>query len=207
MKKGIILLCFGLFVFSFPWTLRAHFDQERQGADQGIAIDRNERTISYPGVVRQDEGHVQFLLYAQGYSWLEEESAVTSEISLKSLQHALARIDWVLFDQIWFGETEGENIQIFLEWNDTRISADRLTALDKQLGARHLIFWGSPYFDHLALQESTAAECAACPLFPLEQQAVKEQFVRSSGESGYGLAENTMPPKGTEVNIIMEIKE
>lgn len=168
-----------------------------------IAMELKEGRVSFQGAVARDSGEVTFLISARGYPWVEEESAILSEVRLNDLQVALAMMNQRLFDEAWFGRSEGEGIEVFVAWDGGVHSAGALVESDERLGSSRLVFFGSPYFDHIALP-GAFGNCAACPFFPLEQRAMREQFVRKSGATGYRLS-NLMPPVGTKVIIILEI--
>lgn len=169
-----------------------------------IAMEEGEGRISFSGIVSQDAGEVTFLISARGYPWVEDESAVVSDVRLNNLQLAVAMLNWRLYDDIWFGRSEGEGVEVYISWDDEIHNARDLIDTDEHLGAARLIFFGSPYFDHIAL-EGTTGDCTICPIFPLEQQAMREQFERESGKAGYKLSDR-MPPAGTEVIIILEVE-
>ncbi len=168
-----------------------------------IAMEEGEGRISFSGVVVRDAGEVSFLISARGYPWVEEESAIVTDVRLNNLQLAVAMMNWRLYDDIWFGRTEGEGMEVYVTWDGDIHSAQELVDCDESLGAARLVFFGSPYFDHIAL-EGTAGDCTICPLFPLEERSIREQFVRESGKAGYQLS-TRMPPAGTEVLIILEV--
>ncbi len=174
--------------------------------EEVLYADEAQRRIELKGRVVRDEGEVQFLAVSKGYSWLEEESAVVIPARLKDIQRAASRIDWEIFDDIWFDRSRGERVEITMVWNRTAVPAAELIHAPDAVFAAELFFWGSPYFDHIALDESTPADCSACPVFPLEQKALRESFVRPSGASGYELISSRMPPAGAEVIIILEFR-
>ena len=168
-----------------------------------IAMEEKVGRVSFSGVVARDSGEVTFLISTQGYPWVEEESAILSDVRLNDLQVALAMMNQSLFDEVWLGKDEGAGIEVFVSWDGEVQSARTLVESDEHLDSARLIFFGSPYFDHIAL-EGGVSDCAGCPLFPLEQRAMREQFVRKSGKAGYRLSV-LMPPKGTKVLIILVI--
>jgi hypothetical protein len=49
-------------------------------------------------------------------------------------------------------------------------------------------------------------DCSKCLYLRLEQEALREEFKRGSGESGYELNQAFMPPRGTEVIVIFKMK-
>jgi len=178
--------------------------QSRQPA--GIDVSREEKTLSFTGEVRQREGWVQFLVYAQGYQWLEADCAIVSEVKLRDLQQAAASVDWEIWDAVW---TENENVDgvgVTIHHDGKAYEPNDLTKAADHLGLVDTLFVGCPYFDSIALQE-TAADCTACPIFPLEQRALQDKFERASGESGYYLKEGEMPPVGSAVKVRIRFPE
>ncbi|MBU4047668.1 hypothetical protein KKB01_04240, partial [bacterium] len=47
-----------------------------------IVIDKNKEEMYFTGRVAKTKGWVQFLIYAYGYKWLEEEAAIISDARL-----------------------------------------------------------------------------------------------------------------------------
>ena len=175
-----------------------------------IWINTQTGEIRFTGKVRKDEGWVQFLVYAHGYKWLEEESAIVSGAKLVDLQKAIAMLDYKAWDDIWFRRKtpEASKLMLLLEWKEggvlKRSEAKKLVKTEDPLWIGDLIFLGSPYFDGIALRGPPARNCARCPIFSLEQMVLKEEFRRESGQLGYELDPNLLPPKGTEVTIIIK---
>ena len=170
-----------------------------------VLVDTRKGEIRFAGRVRKDKGWVQFLLYAQGYKWLEEESAIVADARLADIQKAIALLDWKLWDDLWFRREVENEPSLLIEWSGKRVEARELAMAEDPLGIRDLIFLGSPYFDPIVLQESALVDCSQCPYLRLEQEALREEFERESGESGYELDPARMPPQGTEVTIILQI--
>ena len=177
-------------------------EEKEEARREDLHFDEQSGTITFSGIVRRDSGRVQFLIYTQGYSWLEEESAIVSEVSLKDLQLATAQLDWKLFDKLWFGTAGGSELSISVEWMGERIPSDALILNGGSVSTGALTFWGSPYFDHIVLGTGTPADCFSCPIFPLEQRTLRETF-----SEGYELDALQMPPIGTRVDIIMEYRK
>lgn len=175
-----------------------------------IRINTKTSEIRFTGKVHKNEGWVQFLLYAYGYKWLKEESAIVSDAKLVDLQKAIAMIDYKIWDDMWFRrKSEGtKKLTLLLEWEEggvlKRDEAKEFVKTEDPLWIEDLIFLGSPYFDGIALWGSPARDCWRCPIFPLEQKALREEFKRKSGQSGYELNPNLLPPERTEVTIIIK---
>jgi len=179
---------------------------EEPARDQ-ITIDESERTLSFNAHVRATQGWVQFLLYADGYKWLENECALVSNVSLAAVQHAFASLDWRTWDELWLRQKQRPDIEVWLEYDGLRIEARTLLNLNEQMCVTDLIFLGSPYFDDVALDPRSSGVCNTCPLFPVEQQYLRQQFVRASGQSGYDLDEARMPPLHTKVLVTMRLTQ
>jgi len=145
------------------------------------------------------------LLYLQGYKWLEEESAIVSQANLLDLQQAIALLDWKLWDDLWYRKKGGEQLSMSLQWEEgedlKKVQAREVINTRDALGIEDLVFLGSPYFDPMVLGSSSWTDCTICPLFPLEQKMLREEFRRESGQSGY---EVNLPPEGTRVTVIIE---
>ncbi|HIC94100.1 MAG TPA: hypothetical protein EYP09_07610 [Anaerolineae bacterium] len=170
-----------------------------------VIVDTRGGEIRFAGRVRKDEGRVQFLLYAHGYKWLEEESAIVADARLADIQKAIALLDWKLWDDLWFRRKMENEPSLLIEWKGRRVEARELTMAEDPLGIGDLIFLGSPYFDPIVLQESALVDCSQCPYLRLEQEVLREEFERESGKSGYELNPARMPPEGADVTIILQI--
>lgn len=177
-----------------------------QNFDHGLLIDEERRIVSFPGVVQVDRGWVQFLVAARGYPWIEASSAIVTEVPLKEIQQAIAGLDWVLWDQLWVEYHRTSDIALLIRSGDTSYPAAELAAAEDVDALVDLFFVGCPYFDPIALS-SAAAECSACPLFPLEQRALEAKFTRESGALGYLLRESRMPAVGSLVWIEIQLPE
>jgi hypothetical protein len=164
-----------------------------------VCADR--RSVSLDGLVLRDRGWVQFLLYAPGYEWLSDESAIELEVDLRRLQLALASLDWRIWDALWAQGEDVPGIAVHVAYGDRRWPAEELLAGELgTVGFRHLLFPGNPYFDALALRAG-GPPCELCPLFPMEQAVLRERFIRQDGRSGYELRPGALPPPGTRVRV------
>ncbi len=177
----------------------------------GVTVDKERGEIRFSGKVQKCEGWVQFLIYLQGYKWLKDESAILSEARLIDLQNGIALLDWKLWDELWYGktsnqksETRNQNLLLFLKWDEEEISAKKLILTEDRLEMSDLIFLGSPYFDPIVLEAPRGIDCASCSIFPLEEKALRKEFVRELGRSGYELNSEVLPEEGTEVTIIVK---
>ncbi len=170
-----------------------------------ILIDMNKGEITFTAKVYKQQDWVQFLLYLDGYKWLKEESALVSQARLADLQEATALLDWQLWDKLWHKtrRPEDQRLVMYIEQDKKETLATDLLLAQDPLGIEDLVFLGSPYFDPIALRNSPGVDCRLCPLFPSEEKALRESFVRDSGESGYRLDPSLFPSKGTEVAIII----
>ncbi len=174
----------------------------------GLLVDAKKGEIHLTGQVVNHQGWVQFLFYAPGYKWLKEESAIVIDADLSSLQTALALLDWKLWHRLWEKRSRDEDIKVTLNWeNGNNILATKLLKKANDIRFSDLIFVGSPYFDEAVLGGGFSGPCNRCPLFTLEEKALRKQFIRPSGKSGYFLDENLMPPKGTYLKITIKLPE
>ena len=167
-----------------------------------LFVDAEKREIHLTGRVMKREGWVQFLFYCHGYRWLEEESAIIVDADLIFLQTAIALLDWELWHGLWEKKVRDGDIKVKLNWrNGKSIPATQLLKDGDGVQFSELIFLGSPYFDEAVLGEAFSGSCSLCPLYALEEKALRKEFVRPSGKSGYFLDENLMPPNGTYLKI------
>ena len=174
----------------------------------GLLVDPEKREIHSTGRVAKREGWVQFLFYAHGYRWLKEESAIIIDADLSSLQTAIALLDWKLWQRLWEKKARDEDIKVKLNWeNGNNILATKLLKKSDDICFSDLIFIGSPYFDEAVLGGRFSGPCSRCPLFTLEERALRKEFIRPSGKSGYFLDEDLMPPKGSCLKITIKLPE
>jgi hypothetical protein len=179
----------------------------------GIRIDTEKREIYFKGRVSKDKGWVQFLVYTRGYKWLEKESAITSEVELADLQKAIALLDWRIWDDLWYRRRtpRSKKVLLFLQWREKgklkKIQGAQAVIVEEGdfLGIEDLVFLGSPYFDPVALEASSLVDCSRCPIFPLEEKALREEFIRESGRSGYRINSDLFPSRGKEVLLLIKI--
>lgn len=170
-----------------------------------ITVDARKGEIRFKGEIRKNKGWVQFLLYLQGYKWLKEESAIVSQANLLDLQQAIALLNWKLWDDLWYRKKGGSQLSMSLEWKEgERVRAEEVISTQDTLGIEDLLFLGSPYFDPIVLGSSLWTDCTICPIFPLEQKMLREEFQRKSGQSGY---EVNLPPEGTKVIIVINVEK
>lgn len=182
-----------------------------------IVIDKNKEEIYFTGRVIKIKGWVQFLIYADGYKWLEEEAAIISDARLKDLQLSLALLDWKYWDKFYYmkrGEEidfETDEMELLLRWkedNKFKNIKARETIIIKEatdyLKLPGLIFLGYPFFDPIVLNGETHTSCLGCPFFPMEEKTLRQLFKRKSGESGYEINPAVMPPLNTKINIIIK---
>jgi len=173
-----------------------------------LFVDTEKSEIHLTGQVVKTKGSVQFLFYAHGYKWLKEESAIIIDADLSSLQTAIALLDWKLWQRLWEKKGRVQDIKVKLNWeNGKSILATKLLKKANDIQFSDLIFVGSPYFDEAVLGGGFSGPCSRCPLFTLEEKALRKQFIRPSGKSGYFLDENLMPPKGTYLKITIKLPE
>lgn len=184
-----------------------------------IIIDKNKEEIFFSGKVVKTTGWIQFLIYVDGYKWLEDETAIIAEARLKDLQLSLALLDWKYWNDFYY-EKKAKDTDIktpeikwdlFIQWGESdklKIikSNEIVTTKDKKdlLKLHHFIFLGNPLFDQIALSNEPATSCQGCPFFPVEEKTLRQLFKRKSGESGYEINTEVMPPLNTKINIIIK---
>lgn len=212
-------LLFSLLIAGILMGRDGHFDEQlpyqpmisEAGVHFGdVIVNQTIREIRFLGQVQQYDGWVRFLVYLTSYRWLKEEAAIISSANLTDLQKAFALLDWQLWDELWFREITGQEIEVFLKWQD-KVEANELIVLPYHLGVGDLVFLGSPLFDPLFLARcARTLICLAlkhghlCPLFFL-QESVEEKFTRAGGVAGYLLHGKRLPPPGTIVTIIIRV--
>jgi hypothetical protein len=173
-----------------------------------LFVDAEKREICLNGRVAKTKGWVQFLFYAHGYRWLEEESAIIIDADLASLQTAIALLDWKLWQRLWDKRSRDEDIKVTLNWgNGNTVLATKLLKKANEICFSDLIFVGSPYFDEIVIGEGFSGPCNRCPLFTLEKKVLRKEFIRPFGNSGYFLDEDLMPPKGASLKITITLAE
>ena len=172
--------------------------------DGAVAV-KESREISFRGTVRKVSGKVDFLLYLPGYRWLEESSAITGDTGLPGLQDAAAWIDWQLWDALYTGTggVPGEQPLLLIGWNGKMTEATHLVTAGEgeELSFDQLVFIGSPYLDSAVLNHGLSDDCAGCPLYGIEKEAVTRKLTRKSGSRGYFLNTGELPPEGSRVDI------
>lgn len=175
-----------------------------------VRVDRNVRTVSFPATVARRSGSVSFLIYVRGYKWLKDECAIVSAAELADVQTALAALDWRLWDFLWTGGAEGEappqTPRIEVIWQGGHCNARRLIADPEGLGARDLLFFGSPALDPMVLGADAQQTCESCPLLPLERAHLREAFKQAGRGERCELNAELMPERGTEVTVIIHAR-
>jgi len=182
-----------------------------------IVIDKNREEIRFSGKVAKTTGWVQFLIYVDGYKWLENEAAIIAKARLKDLQLSLALLDWKYWDEFYYmkrGEEidfETKEMELLLSWKEDNkfktIKAKETITIKKTTDYLKLpgfIFLGYPLFDSIVLNSEPRTSCLGCPFFPIEEKTLRQLFRRNSGESGYEINTEVMPPLNTEINIIIK---
>ena len=182
-----------------------------------IVIDKNKEEMYFTGRVAKRKGWVQFLIYVDGYKWLEEEAAIISEARLKDLQLSLALLDWKYWDEFYYmkrGEEIDfgtEELELLLRWEENNksntIKAQNTIVIKEKnvfLKLPGFIFLGYPFFDPIVLDSELHTSCLGCPFFPVEEKTLRQLFRRNSGDSGYEINTEVIPPLNTEINIIIK---
>lgn len=226
-KTKQLLLIWFLLILGATLVTALYLINQRKGADEqiikeegiykigNVSADTEKGKIWFRGKVSKDGGWIQHLVYLEGYKWLREESAIIAEARLIDLQKAIALLDWRLWDELWYEKqvtsnqlpvTREKELLLFVQWDRKKIPAQELVLSEDKLEIGDFIFLGSPHFDHIALEAPPGVDCRLCPIFPLEEKALRETFIRESGQSGYELNSAIFPSKGTEVSIILKLK-
>jgi hypothetical protein len=184
-----------------------------------IVIDKNKEEMYFTGRVVKTEGWVQFLIYVDGYKWLEDEAAIISDARLKDLQLSLAFLDWKYWDEFYYMKkvekvdikTPETDWEILIQWkedNKFKIIQANETIIIKDtkdlIKLPHLIFLGNLLFDQIVLEGELTTSCQGCPLFSVEEKTLRKLFKRKSLESGYEINSEIMPPLNTKINIIIK---
>lgn len=172
-----------------------------------IKVDKSKGTIEFSGKVVRASGHVDFLLYLEGYMWLKNRCAIVSDAKLYDLQNAIAFINWKLWDELWAeGRLVSEKMpEMSLRCsNKERKPQDLTDVRGEALGLGDFVFLGSPYFDQIVLRGETVADCNKCPAYRLEEKTLRKKFIRKSGKSGYNLNPANIPPEGKGVAVTIK---
>ena len=184
-----------------------------------MVIDKNKEEIYFTGRVVKTKGWVQFLIYVDGYKWLEDEAAIISDARLKDLQLSLAFLDWKYWDEFYYMKkvekvdikTPETDWEILIQWKEDNkfktIQANETIIIKDTkdlIKLPHLIFLGNPLFDQIVLEGELTTSCQGCPLFPVEEKTLRKLFKRKSLESGYEINSEIMPPLNTKINIIIK---
>jgi len=156
----------------------------------GIAIGEGEIHLS--GVVNKGEGWVQFLACPRQYDWLAMDSAIALDARLTEVQRAIGAR----------GLEPAQAAPIAVQWDGGSAGVAELTfTAGETLRLKDILFLGSEVLDAAKLWEVEQGLCWGCPLLPVEQEALVQEFIRPSGESGFMLNPGRMPPKGTRVIV------
>jgi hypothetical protein len=200
---------FGILFFSGCISLPEPIDESNEEILEfgNVTVCKANSEISFYATVKKDEGWVQHLLYLHGYQWLREQSAIVSDARLPELQHAIAVLNWELWDELWQGidSDKAFDVRVYIEHEDRRVKANKLVNTDNKIHIGDIVFLGCPYFDAVALGTTALVDCVLCPVFPLEQQALQERFIRENGESGYEINVREMFDAGSKVKVIIRI--
>ena len=156
----------------------------------GVAIGEGEIHLS--GVVNKGEGWVQFVACPRQYDWLAMDSAIALDARLTEVQRAM--------DACGLESTQAAPVVV--RWDGGSAGILELTSTEGEtLRLKDILFLGSEVLDAAKLCEVEQGLCWGCPLLPVEQEALVQEFIRPSGESGFMLPPGRMPPKGTRVTV------
>jgi len=156
----------------------------------GVAIGEGEIHLS--GVVNKGEGWVQFVACPRQYDWLAMDSAIALDARLTEIQRAIGAC----------GLEPTDMAPVTVRWDGGNAGILELTSTEGEtLRLKDILFLGSEVLDAAKLWEVEQGLCWGCPLLPVEQEALVQEFIRPSGESGFMLNPGRMPPKGTRVIV------
>ena len=179
-----------------------------------IEVSHEEGVIRFPAKVMKNSGDAMFVLYVQGYRWMEKESAIVSGARLQDLQFSLASLNWQDWDDLWNRKKTEETAKykLFVAWTkDGKNFRKQATELVQAKGEKDLYLWdlvflGSPAFDDYITDDSAYGECSRCPVFDIEKKTILGLLGDKKEEVGYNINSDNMPPQGSEV-VIEIIKE
>ncbi len=144
--------------------------------EKNLIIDSVNKIIIFPGEINKKEGVVQFLINLRGYEWLNEKASILSNVSLVSLQRALAFLDWALWESLYIHKKLKRKISVLIIADEREIPVESLIlAKENQLFILNLIFLGDPYWDNFILKESSV-NCEKCPLLEEEIRFINKIF-------------------------------
>ncbi len=190
-----------------PWS---GVEEPKLIAPDQLTIDKEKQELRFRGRIQNKEGWVQSLIYAQGYKWFKDKSAIASNVSILELQKAILLCGVKYWKIVKYGQNKG-SVEVKVQWVE-RGKVKEVNALQmipgeigEDLPLEQLIFlgFGMSSFDERVLSEDPSAICKGCPLLPLEEEIVEAWFRREPGESGYRLNSKLIPPPGTPVTVII----
>lgn len=173
-----------------------------------VQVNKSKNIIEFSAKVAKTSGYVDFLLYVDGYKWLKTSCAIISNVKLSNLQNAIAFLNWELWDELWVkGEVSSASPpEIFIRCDNVDNEAVSFVNVgDEILEIGDFVFLGSPYFDPVVLQDKSTLNCEKCPIYEIEERALRKRFIRSSGRSGYELNQKSMPPEGENVIVVLKL--
>ena len=172
-----------------------------------VTACKTNMEISFYATIAKDQGWTQHLIYLHGYQWLREQSAIVSDALLPDLQQSFAVLNWELWDILWQGidSERAYDIRVYIEHEGGRAEAGTLVNADDEIHVGDLVFLGCPYFDAVALGTAAQVNCSLCPVFPLEQKALQQRFIRENGQSGFEINEQEMFLAGSRVKVIIRL--
>ncbi len=214
-KRKIEFIIFGalavLFLLVFATVISTGYfegEKERLEVRKGevtsgqVEVDPGKNKIRFPARVRRTEGKITFLLHLRGYEWLKEQSALVSPAHLAHLQEAIALLDWELWDYLWYNQElpDGYRLEIILRGADKTVESPALVHENPALV--QLLFFGTPYFDEVALGTSSILDCRNCPLYSREKQLIEEEIT-----GGRQLTLQDFPfHKGEKVEVTIQVE-
>lgn len=217
-KKRLIMVVGGLLLgvvivlaYNLGWLgFRPRIEEPELATLDWLTIDKEKQELRFGGRIQNKEGWVQSLIYAQGYKWLKDKSAIASDVSILELQKAILLCGVKYWKIVKYGQNKG-SVEVKVQWvkkgKTEEINALQMISGDigEDLPLEQLIFlgFGMSSFDEKVLSEGPSAICKECPLLPLEEEIVEAWFRRPSGESGYELNSKLIPPVGTPVTVII----
>lgn len=208
---GLVLGAVVVLAYNLGWlNFGPRLEEPELIAPDWLTIDKEKQELRFSGRIQNKEGWVQSLIYAQGYKWLKDKSAIVSDVSILELQKAILLCGVKYWKIVKYGQNKG-SVEVKVQWvkrgKTKEIDAFQMLSrkIEEDLPLEQLIFlgFGMSSFDERVLSEAPSAVCNECPLLPLEEKIVEAWFRRESGESGYELNSKPIPSVGTPVTIII----
>ncbi len=163
MIKKIFLITSLIFLFCCK-------KQEKILPFGSLQVDKDKKEIIFFTEINPECKEPYFLFYFDGYPWIKNISFFLSKEKLKSLQTAVAYIDWKLWDSIYTKplSVDTKNIEVYIEINGEWVDIRNYVEIKD---IRNIVFWGSPVYDIVVLGTDYGGfnPCNTCKFLPMEQ--------------------------------------